>query len=621
MPQKNAIFTSKWKSSLASRQLFYILLFSSFVTLISASFQIYLEYRADMNQIDVQMEQVKDSHLPSLTNSLWHLDDEQIEIHLNEALSIKNIVRVEIRELGDLVYSAGISKVASPHVVREFPIIFRDKKQTEKIGTLWVTASLDGVYQRLYQRVVVILTSQAIKTFLVSLFILFIIYRLVNRHLISLAEQTAKFDITQPDTRFKIDRSKPPGKHPDELDRLVSAFNQMQARLAEDIRQQQKAQRRIQKRDDMIRAVFEADQQVGFIIVEFQKEQKPLIIEFSPGAEKMFGYSSLEILGKPIDILHRIEDIDNLKGVVERMRHGLTGWSGEIQMIRKTEQSFPAILSIQPLRNEEGQMYASLGVVLDISEQKELELQFRHSQKMESIGTMAGGIAHHFNNILGIILGNTELAMEDIEARHPVKPFLGQTRIAALRAKEMVNQLLNFSRQNRVQKEPLDIIPVLHDAIGLLSSSIPASIKIKKDIPSTVRMIYSNPDFIEQVLVNLGMNAKAAMSEGGQLVIKAEDIEIGDISFQDVPAGSYVLITVSDTGHGIDPKQMDRIFDPYFTTQNFGEKTGMGLAVVHGIIHEHGGKVRVDSEIGIGTRFKIYLPVFNPESDAASQKA
>lgn len=604
---------SRWTGSLASRQLFYILLFSSFVTLISASVQIYLEYRADMNQINTQMEQVKNSHLPSLTNSLWHLDDEQIQIHLNEALSIKNIVRIEIRELGEQLYMEGQSHVASQHVIRDFPIIYTDNRRSEQIGNLYVTASLENVYQRLYRRVFVILTSQAIKTFLVSLFILYIIYRLVTRHLISLADQTLAYNITDPDTQFTIDRKSTPGRYPDELDQLISAFNQMQKKLIDDMAQQQKAQRKIKKRDQMIKAVFEADQKIAFIIVDTKNNDNPLILEFSPGAEKMFGYPRDEIIGQSVRMLYAQTEPDLFEGVLKKMETDKTGFSGEVEMMRKSAHPFPTVFSVHPLFNEQNQIYAAMGIVLDITRQKELEQQFRHTQKMESIGTMAGGIAHHFNNILGIILGNTELASDDVKADHPARAFLNQIRIAGLRAKEMVTQLLNFSRQSRMEKAPIDILPVVEGSLSLLEASIPSIVKIKTDIPSTVPRIYSNPGQIQQVLINLGMNAAAAMPQGGQIIVRIETLQIEDMTIQGVPAGQYILIQMIDTGVGIDKQHLDRIFDPYFTTKEFGESTGMGLAVVHGIIHEHGGKIHITSDIGLGTRVKIYLPAYNSD--------
>ncbi len=246
-------------------------------------------------------------------------------------------------------------------------------------------------------------------------------------------------------------------------------------------------------------------------------------------------------------------------------------------------------------------------------EKEKLQARIQQSQKIESIGTLAGGIAHDFNNILGIILGNAELASDVLPEKEPARLNLEEIRKACLRAKDIVKQLLSFARKTEPKRHPIKLIAVVEDSLKLLRATIPSNIDIYHDFQAENDTIVANATQVHQVMINLGTNAFHAMqATGGFLDIKIENVFLeneASVSHNEPAPGNYLKLTVSDCGHGIDPKHKDQIFDPYFTTKEVGKGTGMGLSVVHGIVKSHGGEIFVDSEPQKGTTVHIYFPV------------
>jgi PAS domain S-box-containing protein len=267
-----------------------------------------------------------------------------------------------------------------------------------------------------------------------------------------------------------------------------------------------------------------------------------------------------------------------------------------------------------PIKDEDGNITSALEVVVPITERKQMEEQLRHAQKMESVGTLTGGIAPDFNNILGIILGNTEIALDDVPEWNPAYHNLEQIKNAGLRASGIIKQLLSFSRKTEQELKPVEISSIIEDALKLLRPTIPATIEIRKKIPVKDKItILADPVQINQVMMNLCINAAHAMEEtGGILEISVEKVLFRNeivSGHPDLNKGDYIKLTVRDTGPGIAPELIDNIFDPYFTTKEVGKGSGIGLAVVHGIVKNHKGAITVDSQLGNGASFNILLPV------------
>jgi PAS domain S-box-containing protein len=254
--------------------------------------------------------------------------------------------------------------------------------------------------------------------------------------------------------------------------------------------------------------------------------------------------------------------------------------------------------------------YAAL--IRDVTREVQLERQLRLAQKMEAIATLAGGIAHDFNNNLASIITCTEMARDDVPEESPVRELLDVVLKAGYRGRNLVKQILTISCQGEQEKQPVQVELIVEECIKLLRASFPASIEIRQHFADRLGVVLADPTQIHQIIVNLCTNAAYAMREnGGLLEIKVAnvDLDAGAASdFQDLQAGSYLLLTVKDTGHGMTPEVMERIFDPFFTTKGKTGGTGLGLSVIHGIVKNHRGTITVDSKPGEGATFQVYLP-------------
>jgi PAS domain S-box-containing protein len=350
---------------------------------------------------------------------------------------------------------------------------------------------------------------------------------------------------------------------------------------------------------------------------------------WNPAAEKLFGYNRSEVLGQDLHNLiapleFREKAHTGFKDFITTGQGPLIGKALEMSGLKKDGTIFPVELSTSAVK--QGNHWAAIAILRDISARKDLEgeklkiaQQIRQAQKMEAIGTLAGGIAHDFNNILSSILGYAELVKEDmsptcIESLHD----LDQVIIAGKRAKELVKQILTFSRQTEEEAQPIQISLVIKETIKLLQATLPKNIEIQQMISAGSEVVLCDPSQIHQLIMNLCTNSYQAMRDaGGTLEVRLESFSPDDTFVEnhpDLPAARYLRLTVSDTGQGIGPAVLPRIFEPYFSTKKKGEGgTGLGLAVAHGIVKRLAGAIEVNSELGVGTIFKVYLPVLNEQ--------
>ena len=357
------------------------------------------------------------------------------------------------------------------------------------------------------------------------------------------------------------------------------------------------------------------------------------ITYWNKSAENIFQYTRHEVLNKDLHALlvpEKYHDRFN-KGFGKFLTTGKGNAIGKILELwakRKDGQDFPVELSLSSVKIKG--LWNAIGIIRDISakkkeekDKKKLESQLVQAQKMQAIGVLAGGIAHDFNNILFPVLGNTEMLIMEAPEDSPFKDRLKEIYTAALRAKDLVKQILTFSRQESQELMLMKMQPIIKEALKLIRATIPSTIEIKQDISADCGVIKADPTQIHQIVMNLTTNAFHAMEEtGGEMKVNLKQIELGemDIITPDMKPGIYACLIVADTGTGMDNELTQKIFDPFFTTKEKGKSTGMGLSVVHGIVKGLGGIVRVYSEPGIGSEFKVYLPAGKNSSEEDIQQ-
>ena len=336
-----------------------------------------------------------------------------------------------------------------------------------------------------------------------------------------------------------------------------------------------------------------------------------IILVVNKAALATLGYEKEELVGKPVMMIYAPEYYTKAKENLDIWKK--TGRLEEVEMelITKRGERRTVLLSADAVRDRDGKILHSISVQRDITEQKLLEDQLRQSQKMEAIGRLAGGIAHDFNNLLTVIKGYSQLSLVEIKEGDPLRGNIEEIKNAADRAAALTRQLLAFSRCQIMEMKVLDLNDLLKNLDKMLRRVIGEDIELVTLLAEDLGRVKTDPGQIEQVIMNLSVNARDAMPSVGKLTIETANVELDGAYARNhvaVTPGRYVMISVSDTGVGIAPEVRDRVFDPFFTTKEKGKGTGLGLSTVYGIVKQSDGNIWVYSEPGKGTTFKIYLP-------------
>ena len=338
----------------------------------------------------------------------------------------------------------------------------------------------------------------------------------------------------------------------------------------------------------------------------------------SPAYEKIWGRSCQSLYDNPMSFLEAIPETDRVRiqAGMEGMKRGEV-FDTEYRVVRPDGTVRWVHARGTGVRNEEGVVYRLVGIVDDITQRKSTEDQLRQAQKMEAIGQLAGGVAHDFNNLLTIIGANLELLlMSDEKLRPESKQYLSEIDHAADRAATLTRQLLAFSRSEAMHPQVLDLTQLIATFTKLLGRVLGEDVRLVNDFAPVLPSVKVDAGMIEQVLMNLAVNARDAMPAGGRLIIRTEALTIDKDYIVENPRareGHFVCVSVEDIGTGIAPENMPRIFEPFFTTKGVGKGTGLGLATVFGIAEQHKGWVDVSSQVGVGTTFRVYLPVTTEE--------
>jgi len=382
-------------------------------------------------------------------------------------------------------------------------------------------------------------------------------------------------------------------------------------RIEEELR---RANAELEQRKD--RQLWQYQSRLALIVDSSQdaiigKNLDGIVTHWNKGAEHIYGYTAEEVIGRSIAILAPPERGDEIPQILETVRGGKSVEHIESVRLTKDGRRLNVSITVSPIRDAEGKIVGASTIARDITAQKRAEDQLRQSQKMEAVGRLAGGIAHDFNNILGIITACTELLQGRIKPGSVPPEYLDNIREAAKRGATLTRQLLVFSRRQSTQTEMLDVNERLRELSKLLRPLMGDDVEVSLQARSTSAIVELDPSHLDQVVVNLAVNARDAMPNGGKLIVETAAVDFDEAFARQHPpmsAGSYVMLAISDKGCGMDQATLTRIFEPFFTTKELGKGTGLGLATVYGIVQQSRGYIFVYSEPGHGTTFKIYLP-------------
>src|SRR5438034_1126981 len=362
------------------------------------------------------------------------------------------------------------------------------------------------------------------------------------------------------------------------------------------------------------RALREANEHLAAVIQSsplaiYTLDPASTVLSWNRAAEALYGWQAKEVIGRPLPTIG--QDLEDHARLRDRVLRGEALRGVEVTRRRKDGTLVNISLSVAPLHDAAGQVTGMLSLAADVTEMRQLEVQYRQAQKMEAVGRLAGGIAHDFNNLLTAIIGTTALVLEDLGLESRARLDIQEIEKAAKRAAGLTRQLLIFSRQQVLEPRALDLNALVGNLEKMLHRLIGEDVELRTKPAAGLGAVRADPGQLEQAIVNLVVNARDAMPKGGRLTIETADIELDRryvAAHVPTQPGPYVLLAISDTGVGRDGATTARLFEPFFTTKEPGRGTGLGLATVYGIVKQSGGDIWAYSELGHGTTFKIYLP-------------
>jgi two-component system cell cycle sensor histidine kinase/response regulator CckA len=382
------------------------------------------------------------------------------------------------------------------------------------------------------------------------------------------------------------------------------------ANVALDITQRMHAEQKLRESEQQYRSLFE--QSIDGVYVTTREGK---FIAANQSLLEINGYSREELL--TINAADLYVDPDGRAKFQEQIEQWGHVKDYPLKLRRKDGKEIDCLLSASLRQDEGGQIIGYHGILRDVTESKRLEDQYRQAQKMESLGTMAGGIAHDFNNLLTIIHGYSELLLGSKTEGDPDYEDLEKILSTSLKGADLVRRILTFSRKVEVRSRPIDLNQQVKQSAKLLERTIPKMIAIDLHLADDLKRVHADPGQMEQVLLNLAVNAQHVMPDGGTLTLETENVTLDEEycrTHLEAEPGEYVMLSVSDSGHGMEREVQERIFEPFYTTKETGKGTGLGLAMVYGIITGHGGSISCYSEPGHGTTFKMYLPAIEKET-------
>ncbi len=597
-------FSKKKQYTLSYRLVVYVVLCSSLFAIIATAIQLYLDYRRDVSALHESFRLIEKSYLPTIAMTTFKIDQNHLRLELEGALKLPDIVYLEVQEVrGSQILRHAQGNPNAEKIIRnEFPLEYISPAGEKRpIGTLIVIASLEGVYQRLWSRVVTLLVTNVGKTFLASASILAIVYLLITRHLLRMADFTKHLTPGTKNRLLTLDRNPRDADKPDELEHVVLAINELQERVAADIIKQRQAELKYRTVAD-----FTYDW-------EYWQSPDGNFNYISPSCERITGYRAEEFMNNPrlleqiilpenrnIWLNHQQEALEEPKqrDIQFRIRRK----DGEIRWIEH---------ACQGVIDDRGEFLGLRVSNRDItkrefykSETIKLQTELAHMDRIVTISTLTTALAHEINQPLAAMRSYAQAAMRFMEAPQPeydsVRKALKGIIADNKRAAEVVNRLRDLVKKRPALGKPLEINSIINDVIGLLNSEIvlrKASVAL--DLHPIAPVVHGDSIQIQQVLINLLTNALDAVDDES---VKTRKIIISTKSEN----SNHTMVSISDSGSGIPTDRIQAIFEPFYTTKSKG--IGLGLVICKSIIEAHGGTIWVDNNPGGGAIFSFTLP-------------
>ncbi len=593
---------------LLSRIVLYIFFFAVLLSVIITSLQLYLSFTREKQKVTNSLDQLEVTQLNTLVNNLWNLDHRAVEIQLNGILEHPNIVYIWLKH-DDLdtgqVLTFGKQPPANNDILsKDYDLIRAVAGEDIKIGSVGFVADTDNIRSNLLRLSVNTISAEVISLAVTCFALLFLFVFLYSRHINRIVKYTKNLNVGKLDKELTLYRSNSHSKQPNEIDRIVDALNSMRLRLMNEIRAQQQAERNLIQEKLFSDVIIDSLPGIFFVL-----DEKLQLLKFNHSCACLFGLT--KATARQYNFLSCIpaEQFAEVKEFFYYLLEHNRPISLEITLLDQNKQRTPYLLNARLLETED--MKYLIGIGSDLTEQKQLEGQLRQASKMEALGTLAGGVAHDFNNILTAIVGYTQLSLINSKDDQTLRTYLETIEKASERAQILVQQILSFSSKSEAIKQSLQLSTLIKEVLQLLRSSLPANITINQSIETDL-FIMADPTSIHQVIVNLCTNAFHAMEDSGGILsvslTKRIITEQDKFSEHVIIPGTYMVLTISDTGTGMEDKVKEKIFEPYFSTKSVGDGTGLGLAIVYGIVANLDGYIDVQSIVKQGTTFTVFLP-------------